>query len=223
MLRKARNEWWNVWADSRSHEFAEGALLFDFVHRQHLMALGVVMEDGEKLVIDAAALAGYDPPAAGTDAFVVEAQRRTRVDPLTGKESSYVALGRSSLGTRLHPIAALWLWEQREALEDPLASARPTGGLADERAGVLTPWTWCVHCGRAFRDRRVALRYRRVAKWCQTCRHIRSRFLPPLRPCAADDCDRWFQPPRRNALFHSPACKSAQQRTEARVPRGNFR
>lgn len=101
---------------------------------------------------------------------------------------------KSATGTRLDPVAAQILWTARAELE---------------AEGAVTDSAWCTSCGRHFRDRRSGY-VARIARWCPTCPR-RRRALPPLRQCAADDCERWFGPTRQNQIFHSNACRKAAQ------------
>lgn len=98
---------------------------------------------------------------------------------------------------RLVPYVAEWLWHERQKLE---------------QTGALTGSAWCVRCGEHFGDERAGRGYvAQVARWCAICRRKRSRHLPTIRRCAADDCGVWFQPARANQVFHSAACKEAQR------------
>jgi hypothetical protein len=162
---------------------AGAALPFDFMHALNLETLGIAKRDaGDQLLLDRTALAAYDQPADATDGFVLQMTEHRRVRP-------------NPRGTRIDPVAAAALWSARCELE----------------AGyVVTPHAWCATCGRHFLDQRPGPS--RVARWCEGCRSRRSRHLPPLRQCAAADCNVWFRPRRGNQLFHSGACRVADQR-----------
>lgn len=92
----------------------------------------------------------------------------------------------------------------------------------------LAAWTWCVSCGKLFRDKRVDAGenlpggYRPeysgwsdgleaitggVALYCDGCRHSRSRSLPATRLCGAPACDATFVPTDRRTMTCSNACR----------------
>lgn len=104
--------------------------------------------------------------------------------------------GDRTLGTRLRPPGAEWLWRERGALE---------------RSGVLSASAWCTRCGTYFEDTRVALgSVERIARWCPACRPLRTRRLPVYRRCAAADCSALFQPIRANQVYCSNRCRSSE-------------
>lgn len=143
----------------------------------------------ERLVVDWKALAAYQPPAgAATDEFT-----------LTFDESAPSSrVQRNPLGTRLEPIAAEWLWDQRKD-EDPF-----------ERSASA----WCTACGRYFQDQRVIrgeIGRKPIARWCPSCHDTRKPNRPQLRACAAKDCDHFFEPPRRNNFYCSQRCEKREK------------
>ncbi len=159
------------------------AVPFDFMHAMNLETLGVARRGrDDQLFLDRRALADYRLPAEATDAFVLQIGEHRRVE-------------QNLQGTRLDPVAAAALWSARVELE----------------AGhVVTPHAWCASCGRHFLDQRAGPP--QIARWCEDCRPSRLRHLPPLRQCAAPDCEIWFRPKRSNHMFHANACRVADQR-----------
>lgn len=96
-------------------------------------------------------------------------------------------------GERVGVEAALWLFEHRQ---------RP------ERAGLLTPATWCVVCGAGCLDTRP--NPSRIRQRCDACSKRRAR--PGLRWCAAADCPESFLATHAADIYCSGACAKAEQR-----------
>jgi hypothetical protein len=157
------------WPDTASEE-----LLLDAVVSRY----GSFRSRGWVLVVDEQGLANFRPS-----------------DGADHQADVPVFRGDRTLGTRLRPPGAEWLWRERGALE---------------RSGVLSASAWCTACGSYFEDGRLAIgSATRIARWCSACRSRRTRHLPHYRRCAALDCRGLFHPARGNQLYCSNRCRSA--------------
>lgn len=175
--RRSHRPWWKAYAD-RGLEYG---LPFDFVHARYLTELGVAREDDDLgLVVDSEGLRDYRPPDDATDQLLLTCPASGRV------------VRRSERGTRMDPVAASWLWEQRALMEKW------------RRGAVLSAQAWCTHCGRHFVDHRAR---RRAARWCSSCRRSRKRHLPALR-----SAPRWtaMSGSRQNGLITSTTRRLAR-------------
>lgn len=119
----------------------------------------------------------------------------------------------------LPPVAALWLYAQRALVGRPSV-------LSYLAKGPLTRSAWCTHCGAHFDSGRVnhwQPGRPDVQRHCPD--HVNVRPRPPLRECAAPDCDAHFAPARANQIFHAARCKSADhtaRRDTLGTPQGHI-
>lgn len=160
---------------------------FTFMQAEHLRALGIAQPDvaGEPPALSREHLAAWEPPANATDGYVLEV---TDAPP--------AQLRRNRSGTRIDELAAEHLWSARAELEPD---------------GAITAHAWCTRCGRHHLDARVSRGHlvQRIKRWCPDCGGSEKRHLKQRRCCAADDCDRWFEPTRGDRIYCSNACRSA--------------
>ena len=155
--------------------------------------------DPDQLYLDPHALAAYAPPLDASDRLVLA----------VGDLHHGARMCRTPTGTRITPTAAYCLWAARSEAE---------------RDGLLNASGWCSRCGRHFIDRRASLSdefehgglrrlgHLRIPAHCPDCRKLRTKRLPPVRQCAAQDCERWFEPTDGKHVFHSAACARAESR-----------